>query len=100
MSHGPLISAVDLGNFNSVYICTGQSGLDDKEALPREGVIVISSNFNKIISMGKMQIPRSMHRQAVICNRLFITGGSTYKQDKKIDIAITQCEEIDLGPNG
>lgn len=41
-----------------------------------------------------------MHKQSVICNRLFITGGSTKTNNGDIDIAIKECEEIDLGPGG
>lgn len=96
MTHGPLISAVDVGNFNNVYVCTGQQGLDESEGQPRTGIIVLSNNVQKVLSEGEMQQPRSMHKQAVIMNRIFITGGSTVNRNNKLNVATKSCEEITL----
>lgn len=63
MNHGPLISYVKAHD-KSAYVFTGQSGLDDGEAYPSSGIVIVSTNLQEVLNTGDMQMPRSMHKQS------------------------------------
>jgi len=43
----PLISTLDLG-VETVYVCTGESGINSKEAEPNDCVIILNEDFTKV----------------------------------------------------
>jgi len=88
-----------LGGLTTVYVCTGQQGVNEKEAAPRNGVIVLSNDLKQILSVGEMQICRSMHKQVIVMNRIFITGGAIINNKNIQKVASKQCEEIVLSPD-